>query len=300
MAYVRLSDYKKQQIAAMSLYKLKPKNPYYFWAVMSVVMQVFVASIPQIFSDICSSTFEAITSEDEILAQKVILPLAEKMCQKFSDENRIEAEAEVELYLLILEKQNKYKEMLNLMESSIGTKLNNPLDFLSKKKADLLRLVERQEDAFEAYKQLIEKNVDQFDYYLQLIDIADTLDKASSGDQMPNSSHFISEVVSFVEECVKKGTIDSGNNRIQRQRGPYLAKMVLFEHLAQRQTTDPDVERLLKSMANSVADLLFEYFEAFGSKQAAIYDIFYILDKCKLTDDFVQSVSFLEKKEKKN
>lgn len=40
MGYVRLGDYKKQQQTAMALYKLKPKNPYYFWAVMSLVMQV--------------------------------------------------------------------------------------------------------------------------------------------------------------------------------------------------------------------------------------------------------------------
>lgn len=40
MSYVRVGDYKKQHLTAMALYKLKPKNPYYFWAVMSIVMQV--------------------------------------------------------------------------------------------------------------------------------------------------------------------------------------------------------------------------------------------------------------------
>ena len=41
MAYVRLGNYKKQQQVAMLLHKLRPqKNPYYFWAVMSIVMQV--------------------------------------------------------------------------------------------------------------------------------------------------------------------------------------------------------------------------------------------------------------------
>lgn len=40
MAHVRLGDYKQQQQTALRLYKVKPKNPYYFWAVMSVVMQV--------------------------------------------------------------------------------------------------------------------------------------------------------------------------------------------------------------------------------------------------------------------
>lgn len=41
MSYVRLGDYKKQQQTAMALHRLRPnKNPYYFWAIMSIVMQV--------------------------------------------------------------------------------------------------------------------------------------------------------------------------------------------------------------------------------------------------------------------
>lgn len=41
MAYVRVADYKNQQMTAMKLHRLRPnKNPYYFWAVMSIVMQV--------------------------------------------------------------------------------------------------------------------------------------------------------------------------------------------------------------------------------------------------------------------
>lgn len=62
MSYVRLGDYKKQQQTAISLYKLKPKNPYYFWAVMSIVMQA--------------------AHGDEKLAKGVTLPLAERMVCK--------------------------------------------------------------------------------------------------------------------------------------------------------------------------------------------------------------------------
>jgi len=43
MAYVRVCDYKKQQQTAMTLYKLKLKNHYYFWTVMSIVMQAHEA-----------------------------------------------------------------------------------------------------------------------------------------------------------------------------------------------------------------------------------------------------------------
>lgn len=40
MSYVRVGDHRAQQRAAMQLYKFAPKNPYYFWAVMSIVLQV--------------------------------------------------------------------------------------------------------------------------------------------------------------------------------------------------------------------------------------------------------------------
>lgn len=42
MSYVRINDFKSQQMVAMQLYKVKPKNPYYFWAVMSIILQVKV------------------------------------------------------------------------------------------------------------------------------------------------------------------------------------------------------------------------------------------------------------------
>lgn len=40
MSYVRVCEYKKQQQTALALHKVKPNNPYYFWAIMSIVMQV--------------------------------------------------------------------------------------------------------------------------------------------------------------------------------------------------------------------------------------------------------------------
>jgi N-terminal acetyltransferase B complex non-catalytic subunit len=85
MSYVRVADYKKQQQTALALYKLKPKNPYYFWAVMSVVMQAH--------------------KTDDKLAKSVVLPLAERMVKKFVSDGKIEAEQEVQLYLMILEMQ---------------------------------------------------------------------------------------------------------------------------------------------------------------------------------------------------
>ncbi|KAI4816666.1 hypothetical protein KUCAC02_008982 [Chaenocephalus aceratus] len=41
--YREMHQYKKMQQAGMALYKIVPKNPYYFWSVMSLVMQAISA-----------------------------------------------------------------------------------------------------------------------------------------------------------------------------------------------------------------------------------------------------------------
>lgn len=63
MSYVRLGDFKKQQQTALTLYKVVPKNPYYFWAVMSCVMQA--------------------KHEKDEQAKKISLTLAERMVSFF-------------------------------------------------------------------------------------------------------------------------------------------------------------------------------------------------------------------------
>ena len=93
MSYVRIGAYKKQQTAAMALYKLKAKTPYYFWAVMSVVLQ-------------------AKSSDDEKTANSIILPLAERMIAKIEKDGKMDQEQETRLYLMVLEMQQKYNQAL--------------------------------------------------------------------------------------------------------------------------------------------------------------------------------------------
>ncbi|XP_075773494.1 uncharacterized protein LOC102450730 [Pelodiscus sinensis] len=75
MAYARVGEYKKMQQAGMALYKIVPKNPYYFWSVMSLIMQ-------------------SISTQDENLSKTMFLPLAERMVEKMVKEDKIEADAE--------------------------------------------------------------------------------------------------------------------------------------------------------------------------------------------------------------
>lgn len=102
MAHVRVNDFKSQQIVALQLYKAKPKNPYYFWAVMSIVLQALRGP-------------ESKNKEKS----KNLLLLAQRMVDKIIDGKKIEAEQEVQLYLNILEHQDKFEDTLKFLESDV-------------------------------------------------------------------------------------------------------------------------------------------------------------------------------------
>lgn len=105
MAYVNIDDFKSQQSVALQLYKIHPKNPYYFWAVVSVFLQGVKgpeSAVPE--------------------KRKLFLSLAEKMVYKIIVEDKIEAEQEAQLYIKILSEQGKYKEALDFLNSPIALK----------------------------------------------------------------------------------------------------------------------------------------------------------------------------------
>lgn len=102
MAHVRVNDYKSQQTVALQLYKAKPKNPYYFWAVMSIVLQALRG--PE--------------SRDKVKSKNLLL-LAQRMVDKIIVGAKVEAEQEVQLYLNILEYQEKCQETLKFLESEV-------------------------------------------------------------------------------------------------------------------------------------------------------------------------------------
>ena len=105
-AYIRINDYKQQQTVALQLYKIKPRNPFYFWAVMSVVLQAVRGP-------------ESKNPE----RRKLLLALAQKMVEKQITENKLESAQEIQLYLRILEYQEKYQESLDFLNTSLCQKL---------------------------------------------------------------------------------------------------------------------------------------------------------------------------------
>lgn len=136
MAYVRVNDYKQQQAVALQLYKFRPKNPYYFWAVMSIVLQALHGP-------------EAKDREKS----KLLLALAQRMIDKLIKEDKLDAEQEVELYLNILKYQGKHEEALAFFDSDICRRLypGAPITI----KIDLLKLLNRWTELLELLQKLL-------------------------------------------------------------------------------------------------------------------------------------------------
>lgn len=249
MAYVRVCDYKKQQQTAMALYKLKFKNHYYFWTVMSIVMQAHEAG--------------------QELAKSLQLPLAEKMVKKLVDENKIEAEQEVQLYLMILEMQDKLEDALAVVEGPLGEKLQSYI-VVPGKKVELLMKMECWEKANVEIKKMLQDDMDNWSLYLNLFKTVfnNPTSKLSSETIVSETvTNKIDDCVVFLVEIQKKN-----KNAEHHLRGPYLAIMEFFIQL-QEISMDPEIH------FGYFTDLLLVYFKHFGTKTCCLNDLRPYLDK---------------------
>ncbi|XP_021357895.1 N-alpha-acetyltransferase 25, NatB auxiliary subunit-like [Mizuhopecten yessoensis] len=248
MAYVRLGDYKKQQQTAMTLHRLQPqKNPYYFWAVMSIVMQ---------------------GHQDEKLAKGMFLPLAERMTKKYIEEEKITAEAEVQIYLIILELLEKWEDALKVVEGPLGDKLTSEFNFRENKTADLYTKLERWPQVNREYKKLLKENPDHWsnwqDYIgacLRLVEASWTPDKDSEED----IDYTENMVATFVQETIKQC---EGK---RPQRGPYLAQLELIRQMKDKNSWKPNLSE--SEQLGDPMQLLLRYYDLFGDKPCCFEDM---------------------------
>lgn len=242
MAYVRIGNNLKQQKTAMSLHKCFPqKNPYYFWAVMSIYMQ-------------------ALSSEDEKAIHSMLLPLAERMVAKYAKEDKIQAEAEVQLYLMVLEKAGKYEEALAILkdesDGSIGKLVNEREDILIM----YLEKLQNWPQLNKLYKQLLKERPDQWLYYVGYLDSAFSLIKS---DWKPKEGENREEespdfTVTLVKQFLDKKLESNG-----QIRGPYLAKMDFFKRMIEDENDCQD----------QLLDNLINYYDEFGCRSCCFVDV---------------------------
>lgn len=259
MSYVRIGAYKKQQSAAMALYKLKAKTPYYFWAVMSIVLQ-------------------AKSSDDEKTANSIILPLAERMIAKMHKEGKMDQEQECRLYLMVLEMQQKYKEALEILHGPLGQALENTTSFLYYPITSKLTYQKKLENWGHVNllaKDILQKYPDQWDVYLDYITSIFRLVDAANSDLPENVDSSVQEAVSFI-------TFQKDNN--SKCRGPYLAQIELHSRLLARRDANAKQSKSNKIqifflvlnaiwIPGELTDLLTAYFATFGDKPCCGSDL---------------------------
>lgn len=227
----------------------------------------------------------------------MLLPLAQKMTKKFIDEDKLEAEAEVELYLMILEKQEKYEEMLKVMNGPLGLLIPSHLDFFARRKVFLYLKMSLYHEAFEGFKSLIKNNIDQLEYYLEFYKVAFILDaeQADKSDCSESEHLYINKVIEANEKIFATlengGTLENESTKPNSARGPYLARIELLEILKDKASTQPSYQPLVERIGSSFVDLLIQYFKTFGHKSACFFDMSYIFSKYQIPKPEICSVS---------
>ncbi|KAF5280729.1 hypothetical protein FQA39_LY18012 [Lamprigera yunnana] len=250
MSYVRIGDFKLQQQSALNLYKVKPKNPYYCWAVMSLVQQA--------------------TREKDQIKRSVLLSLAERMIGKLIVENKLEAEPEVQLYLMILELQNKYEEALQVFNGKLGEKLVCS-SVVSYKLPYLIRL-QRWSEVNLVCKGILIESIDRWDIWKQYIQSVFELMKGTQvNHHVENHSNGDSDW-EYVDDAPEKAheficrLVENGTDNGYLLRGPYLAR---FELCSKLSNEGIDSSELL----GETIELFIEYFRKFGHKSCCVSDL---------------------------
>uniref|UniRef100_A0A7M4F8B1 N-alpha-acetyltransferase 25, NatB auxiliary subunit n=1 Tax=Crocodylus porosus TaxID=8502 RepID=A0A7M4F8B1_CROPO len=216
---------------------------------------------------------QSISAQDENLSKTMFLPLAERMVEKMVKEEKIEAEAEVELYYMILERLEKYQEALSVVRGKLGEKLTSELQSRENKCMAMYKKLGKWPECNALSRRLLLKNSDDWQFYItyfesifQLIDYNWT-PPAEGEHSLEGEVHYsVEQAVKFVEERITEEAKSS-----RPLRGPYLAKLELIRRLQHRGCND-------EYKLGDPEELMFQYFKKFGDKPCCLTDLKVFVD----------------------
>nr|CAG8463167.1 6133_t:CDS:10 [Entrophospora candida] len=233
MAMVRSSNYKGQQHAALKLHKTFNSNKYLFWAIMSLVLQSENIQPNQI---------------------NIFMPLAERMMLKAVNEGK------VHLYLIILLAQNKFKEVLDVLEGDLGQRCKDDIEII-RIKNELFIKTENWMKSNEMSKEILSKtNIDDWTAYKTFLDSHLKLIEEQKNNDKCTDSLTLSDAREFIYSLQKKDSESS-----VPKRGPFLAELEL-EHLISKKENSGELAKVM-------IDMLVNYFRKFGSKACCFEDL---------------------------
>ncbi|XP_056635137.1 phagocyte signaling-impaired protein [Diorhabda sublineata] len=245
MSYVRIYAFKAQQQTAMALYKSKPKNPYYCWAIMSVILQ---------------ATRGEGTRDPQ--KRELLLSLAERMFNKLLNDNKVDAEQEVQLYIIILNLLEKYEDILNVLNGPLATKLQ--CTNIPQTKLEYLRKLNRWSEVNLICKGILSYSIDRWDIWTEYINSVFELmstNTETSGDDVDNPDDTPEKAHEFICSIIENG---AGNEH--QLRAPFLARFQLCSKLHEKNMNSTEI-------LGDVTELFIEYFRKFGHKQCCVSDL---------------------------
>ncbi|KAF1761642.1 hypothetical protein GCK72_009898 [Caenorhabditis remanei] len=249
MAYSRERMYKEQQKIGLRLYKDLNVTTYYYWSVMSLILQA---------------------KENPELGKKMLLPLAEKMCEtQIAKTGYTEgASAELELELLILEGQEKWKECAEFVDRGEAASLPMaPYNLVEKVMAYLMK-DEQYAKASELAVGVVENMPDNWNIWK--IIISATL---SQVEQLVGSEN--EEDIESARSLIK--TLGDLIGRIQsksefKHRAPYIVPFFAHMKLGEISRKIPGMEDLTPIFGDKVKKMLL-YVEKFYTKPVCFADL---------------------------
>ena len=248
MAHVRTDNFKMQQQRALQLNKLtslpnssNTHKPYYFWAVMSLVLQ----------------------SDKDVNGVKVQLPLARKMMEKSLNDSLNDVLAggvkyeQVDLLLMILEKQLDYTNAYEHFTKHIGV-YDKELPILrDRRRVEYLAKIGSMEKVENACKDIITSMGESADWFFFENLINCVFQKlADSSEQLNDSAKSaLSDLVTFLSQEKHKHTRSIGHHYSLL----FLRNIIDSRKLLNQTDCCPD-------NLQDMSTLMFSFFENFGHK----------------------------------
>lgn len=239
--------YKRQQQVATAMFKSFGKNPYYYWGVMSAVMQAL----------------EARANGQGRLADMMFLPLAEKMVTKAIEEKRLDASETLRLYLMILEEQGKFEQYLEVIQKDQdgGFREAHPLMPLEtdreRLRTSVLCKTKNWDAAAASLRRMVALDPDEWSNYIQLVSVAKN---AAAEEGETSEVNTTASLEAFIEETVK-GVLEGD----KPCRGPFLARLELRQYQSTLGADALDTALLEKQ--------LLDYVALFGAKLCCFSDV---------------------------
>ncbi|KRY42766.1 N-alpha-acetyltransferase 25, NatB auxiliary subunit, partial [Trichinella spiralis] len=234
LSHGRAGDFKMFGLQAMQLYKQVPNEKYYFWSVVSNVLQAHGQSES---------------------AMTLHLPLAQKMTVKYIKEHRNNINDNIiQLYLFILKMGSHHNEALRFLQSDLIQPEIHLKMYLAEEQLAVWERLGRHEEALEFSKERIRMKTDGWPFWNKMID----------------NFLCLLEVNQERRKRLFENFVEFFNERIE-ERSSHLARLYLVEKLIEKNLAT--VDELESFKLDVPAKLIAKYFEAFAHKPCFFDDV---------------------------